>query len=277
MLEVFTMFIIGKVYKRRDLHQKYGGQAQGGISTPRDWPFIFIFTGEAGEQYGYRDGWNEDGVFLYTGEGQVGDMKFERGNRAIRDHIEDGKDLYLFKYVKQGHVRYEGQLMCQEHQVGEGPDKENNQRKIIVFELVPVGLYEDYSLNENITINTEIETYSTDDLRRLAKADATNLPQTTTRYVNIFYRSQAIKEYVKRRAGGVCEACEAEAPFFNQQREPYIEIHHLRRLSDGGPDDPEWVAGVCPNCHKKAHYGMDRVEFNKTLTQIVQRKEEVYS
>jgi 5-methylcytosine-specific restriction protein A len=47
----------GRIYNRRDeIHEKFGGQGQGGISTPRATPAIFLFTGETGEQYGYRDG-----------------------------------------------------------------------------------------------------------------------------------------------------------------------------------------------------------------------------
>ncbi len=53
------MFEIGKIYNRRsDIHSKYGGQEQGGISTPAKFPYIFIFTGNNGEQYGYTDGYN---------------------------------------------------------------------------------------------------------------------------------------------------------------------------------------------------------------------------
>lgn len=93
------MFILGKIYKRRDLHESYGGQQQGGISTPSKHNFIMIFTGEQGQQYGYKDGWSEEGLFLYTGEGQKGDMNFVRGNLAINNHIRNGKDIYLFNYV----------------------------------------------------------------------------------------------------------------------------------------------------------------------------------
>jgi hypothetical protein len=81
------MFEVGNIYDRRsEIHGLYRGQQYGGISTPADHPFVFLFTGEAGEQYGYRDGWDDNGVFLYTGEGQEGNMEFVRGNRAIRDH-----------------------------------------------------------------------------------------------------------------------------------------------------------------------------------------------
>src|SRR5664279_6099931 len=89
----------GATYARRnDIHAKYGGQQQGGISTPSGAPYIFLFTGDEGEAYGYTDGWASDGsgVFFYTGEGQEGDMDFRAGNHAVRDHAADGKDLLLF-------------------------------------------------------------------------------------------------------------------------------------------------------------------------------------
>src|SRR5437016_13409603 len=85
----FAMFIQGHVYRRRDLHDQYGGQRQGGISTPSQYPFVMLFTGESGEQHGYADSWSADGLFLYKGEGQQGDMAFIRGNVAIRDHMDN--------------------------------------------------------------------------------------------------------------------------------------------------------------------------------------------
>ena len=42
-------FEVGKVYSRaRDIHDVYGGGRQSGISTPKDQPLIFLFTGESG-------------------------------------------------------------------------------------------------------------------------------------------------------------------------------------------------------------------------------------
>jgi 5-methylcytosine-specific restriction protein A len=88
-------FEIGKLYKRSTLHDEFGGQAQSGIVTPRASPIIMIFTGEGGARHGYRDEWTRDGVFVYTGEGQSGEMQWVRGNRALRDHALDGKELHL--------------------------------------------------------------------------------------------------------------------------------------------------------------------------------------
>jgi hypothetical protein len=65
------MFEVGKSYMRRQLHDKYGGQRQGGISTPAKHPLIFLFTGGGGEKWGYRDHWAVDGTFRFSGEGST--------------------------------------------------------------------------------------------------------------------------------------------------------------------------------------------------------------
>ena len=82
-------FEIGTTYRRKpDIHDVYGGGRQSGISPSAEHPFIFIFSGATGESYGYDDGWQEaEKTFLYSGEGQIGDMEFTRGNRALRDHV----------------------------------------------------------------------------------------------------------------------------------------------------------------------------------------------
>jgi len=64
------------------LHEKFGGQRRGGISTPAKASLIFLITGESGKQHGYSDEWTNNGTFLYTVEGQHGDMKFIGGNRS---------------------------------------------------------------------------------------------------------------------------------------------------------------------------------------------------
>lgn len=109
-----------RIYKRRqDIHAVYGGQQQGGICTPSKHAVIIVFTGSSGEQHGYADGWSSEGVFRYFGEGQVGDMVFERGNRAIRDHLVDGKDLVVFQTRGREGVRFLGQFECAGYTSGE--------------------------------------------------------------------------------------------------------------------------------------------------------------
>jgi hypothetical protein len=136
-----VVFSPGQVYRRRELHEKFGGQRQGGISTPAKAPFILLITGDSGKQHGYSDEWTEDGIFLYTGEGQHGDMKFTGGNRAIRDHLKHCKALQVFEQDKKDKrfLRYLGEMEYIQHSYRDAPDTDGKQRKAIVFNLRPVG------------------------------------------------------------------------------------------------------------------------------------------
>jgi len=269
------MFIQGQVYhRRRDLHASFGGQRQGGISTPSQHNLILLFTGEQGEQYGYSDGWSPDadGVFLYTGEGQRGDMAFVRGNRAVAHHTQDGKDLHLFSYTsKRGFVRYFGQMLCTGHSFRAAPDLDNNMRRAIVFELLPIAEFVGTTQeNEEDTSVQGLATASLEELREKALAGSSSETSTTTqRKAVVRRRSRAIKLYVLMRSKGNCESCKLPAPFMTKQGKAYLEPHHIRRLSDGGPDHPRWVIALCPNCHRKAHYSKDAGAFNDQLTEIV--------
>jgi 5-methylcytosine-specific restriction protein A len=260
-------FELGRIYNRRDaIHAIYGGQRQGGISTPSSAPFIFLFTGDSGRQYGYRDGWSKDNVFLYTGEGQTGDMTFRGGNKAIRDHAAIGKDLLLFEALGKGQgYRYLGQFACASWEYRDAPDVKGAVRKVIVFHLVQPE-QQDTPAEETVVSPAAIAA-SLDELRAKAMQAAAPAPQLPPKEARRLYyqRSEAVRMYVLARAAGVCEACKQPAPFVRPDGSPYLEPHHTRRLSDGGPDDPRFVGGVCPTCHRRIHYGQDGSIVNHRL------------
>lgn len=103
-------FIPNHIYKRSSIHDQYGGSRQSGICPSAKVPYIFIFSGAGGKQHGYKDQWENDKVFSYTGEGQAGDMEFTRGNLALRDHLNTGKRVFLFEYVRSGYVKFVSEL-----------------------------------------------------------------------------------------------------------------------------------------------------------------------
>lgn len=133
------MFFEGKIYNRRiDLHYKYGGNIQSGIVSCPRYSIILLFSSPKGEEYGYSDGWKSINTYEYTGEGQKGDMQFIRGNKAIRDHQADGKELHLFKKVNTGSYEYLGRFVYQSHVIENGADFEHHPRKVIRFILKKV-------------------------------------------------------------------------------------------------------------------------------------------
>ncbi|MBY7795370.1 HNH endonuclease [Vibrio fluvialis] len=63
----------------------------------------------------------------------------------------------------------------------------------------------------------------------------------------------------------MCECCGEDAPFKTSSGEPFLEVHHLIRLMDNELDTVENCAGICPNCHRRLHYGEDRDTLTREL------------
>jgi len=273
---VCCSFEKGRVYNRRlEIHGVYGGQRQGGISTPAKVPAIFLFTGESGEQYGYHDGPDENGVFLYTGEGQSGDMRFVSGNRAIRDHALDGKTLFLFQALKKkGLYRFLGEYACSSYELRSTYDVHKTQRQVIVFHLVPVDEMDTIELA--IEEKSKYEAMSLEEARTRAYASAQAQEGKPGKIGKRTYRSRSedVRQYVLKRAVGACESCEKPAPFITINGLPYLEPHHVQRLSDNGLDHPMNVGAICPTCHREIHYGHHGAKKNETLKEKIRQLEQ---
>ena len=270
--------VVHQTYRRVDLHRRFGGQSQGGISTPAGRPLILLFSSPEGESYGYRDGW-EEGLYNYAGEGQVGDMRLIRGNAAIHGHSEDGKDLLLFMGAGRGRAEFAGRMVAVGSRWAEGPDREGNRRRIIIFQLAPAeGFAEGVGPIDSAGEGPAdpLGGLSMAELRARAAEDPRSGNSGGTpadRVRRVWYRSEAVRRYALGRSMGICEGCLLDAPFVRADGSPFLEVHHLRRRSDGGPDRPEAVAAVCPNCHRRAHHSAESEAFNRELVRRVRERE----
>ena len=77
---------------------------------------------------------------------------------------------------------------------------------------------------------------------------------TTTHYK----RDPEVVAWVLYKANGVCESCNNFAPFTKEDETVFLEVHHLRQLSDGGSDRITNAIASCPNCHRELHYGKNK-------------------
>ena len=73
-----------------------------------------------------------------------------------------------------------------------------------------------------------------------------------------FERSAAVVEAALGRAGGICELCEMSGPFKCLDGRPFLEVHHVVPLSEGGEDTLNNVAAICPNCHRACHFSPEK-------------------
>ena len=267
-------FTVGQIYKRAvDIHERLGGSAQAGIVTFSQHPLIIAVTGSRDDNHPYSDKWAANGVFEYTGQGNVGDMKMQRGNRAIRDHVENGKDLLLFEYAgKGGMVKYLGQFACEAFRMNRELDRNNEERESIIFELRPIETsFIDDPIGDDHSAGSTQHTLKK--MRERALNAAKTKPREANRSVTLYERSIIVRDYVLARANGRCEHCSEAAPFVRRNGTPFLEAHHIRRLTDGGPDDPRFMIGVCPNCHRAAHYSADKLSINKKMQAKVAKQE----
>jgi len=82
------------------------------------------------------------------------------------------------------------------------------------------------------------------------------IPETHVTISIVFKRNPDVIAEVLVRANGVCEKCKKPAPFIRRSDgTPYLEVHHIIRLTDGGEDTVDNAIAVCPNCHREVHSG----------------------
>ncbi|MGV2101594.1 HNH endonuclease [Rhizobium sp. 21-4511-3d] len=86
-----------------------------------------------------------------------------------------------------------------------------------------------------------------------------------------FVRDPNVIAWVLFKAEGRCEACDTPAPFLREDGEPYLEVHHVRPLGEGGPDSVDNTIAVCPSCHRRFHHGADRARFRRATLRAISR------
>lgn len=77
------------------------------------------------------------------------------------------------------------------------------------------------------------------------------------RIASRYVRNGTYKKGVLSSANGLCDACGGNS-FLASNGERFLEVHHKTWLSEGGPDIPENMVALCPNCHRQEHFGVNR-------------------
>ncbi|WP_051335372.1 HNH endonuclease [Methylocapsa acidiphila] len=117
--------------------------------------------------------------------------------------------------------------------------------------------------------------------RKMEEAGASNPPpagtgavgKTTASYTR-YLRDPNVIGWVLIAAGGTCEVCDLPAPFKDASGEPFLEVHHVRPLAEGGPDQTDNAVAVCPNCHRRLHFGVDKETVrHATIAKVMRLKE----
>lgn len=93
--------------------------------------------------------------------------------------------------------------------------------------------------------------------RRKRLKTAPKQPARTVHVVIGYARNPDVVAEVLSRAAGKCEGCKRPAPFMRRSDgTPYLEVHHVQQLSEGGEDTVANASALCPNCHRNRHHGV---------------------
>lgn len=277
------MFIVGTEYLRSDLLEFVGSrQGQSGIIWGTKQPDVVLCTsgGRHGAGAGYDDGIQPGGSWHYFGQGERGDQDPRAfANRLL---IEGQRTVLLFttkeptaaEVSERGNYRkryvYVGAYCSGAWDVIVPVQGRRRGHSLLRFTLLPAL---DRQSQARETPSDKEDRRPWRSLRAQALKNSRPVPRGTLSVREYVLRSSVITRYARGRAEGSCECCDGAAPFQTIGGEPFLEVHHILRLVDDGPDHPANVAAICPNCHREAHHGLRASEIKGTLLQKIRAKE----
>ncbi|MDS1138963.1 HNH endonuclease [Pusillimonas sp. SM2304] len=268
-------FIMGQEYARKWLLEFLGSrQAQSGVVWGMKEPGCLICTsgGRGGKRAGYFDESLDDGSWWYFGQGQSGDQRLEN---PANSKLASGRLSVLFFTTREPTARevserggygklfaFRGEFNVAGYQAFVPREGRRKGDRLWRFRLVPT------KQDEGVSVGPEEQSFVEPDIQ--AWQERLNMyahvaSESVLSMREYRRRSAEVHQYARSRANGMCEACAQQAPFTALDHKAFLEVHHLTRLADDGPDTPSNVAALCPNCHRRAHYSLDREQFASIL------------
>jgi 5-methylcytosine-specific restriction protein A len=208
----------------------------------------------------YEDRWVGD-TFHYTGMGRYGhqSLRFAQ-NRTLYESATNGVQIHLFEVFRPTEYTYIGRVkLAGEPYQERQPDEEGRIRLVWVFPLRLVGddgeiVALPQSVIEDKMSNRERMAQRLDDKSlRLRAQFASSTAARRQTLTTTYERNPYVAELARRRAKGHCQLCGNPAPFLDKHGRPFLEIHHIDWLANGGEDSIQNTVALCPNCHRKMH------------------------
>ena len=194
-------------------------------------------------------------------------MQFVRGNLALRDHAENGEDVHLFEQEPDGpsllravgRRRLELARRCarpeRQPSPGDRVRPRRSRRRARSADTAGGG-----DRRERPALDDAARRAS--HRGRLGRSASRRRPPSQAQRLPAQRRPQGLRAQTRRRD---LRGLRAAGAVPDDAGRPYLEPHHTRRLSDGGPDDYHHVIALCPTCHRRVHHGEDGATYNADL------------
>lgn len=269
---------INRVYSNLDVVEAFGCAPQGGMRRSHKTGTLVLISNNTGKSI-YKNKWINNQLH-YTGMGQQGDQSLDyRQNKTLNQLDTNGVKAYLFEVFKEREYTFAGEVILAGEPYSElETDSNGDMRKVYKFPLEI--LSNSYIVPEELVaaadkkVEYQLHNESDENIMMIAEQQSEyNVGKTLKREViaTRYERNPAIKEYALRLAKGICQLCDRKAPFKNKEV-PFLEVHHIEYLSEGGDDTIENTIAVCPNCHRKLHVLELPEDKAKLLKRVAERK-----
>lgn len=254
---VLNDFIIGKIFSSWDIAifaKTYN--VQSGIYLIPGYPnYQAIFIKATLDGGKYPNSWLIPEVelkyYLYSLK-----EKFDpnyKVNQAILNSNTTKTPIYVFIKNKL-ELTLTGIFQCIEMVSESDGSKWFRLKKVNIYETTNPMTDEEYhkEIYKNIK---EAQKLTSNERKELLKL-VNKKPETVQIITTGFKRDPNVVAEVLEQANGICNYCKNEAPFLRAtDGTPYLEVHHVIPLAKGGDDTVENAVALCPNCHRKAHFG----------------------
>lgn len=141
----------------------------------------------------------------------------------------------------------------------------NNTRKIEKF----INDLENKFNTENAYFESLVKENINKDIK--SKPLGISKPNIISSNTTIYQRDPYVKAWVLQNSSWICECCKNYSPFISNDGNPFLEVHHMKRLSDGGSDTITNVVALCPNCHREIHFGINSDVLKEKIYNNVER------
>jgi 5-methylcytosine-specific restriction protein A len=246
----------GQVINNGRLCEIFKCSTQGGMRRSRTTNSLIIVSNHLKSVY--EDRWIGD-VFHYTGMGLKENQTLDFAqNRTVNESQTNGIQMYLFEVFKDKEYLYQGVIKLADKPYQEiQPDDAGNARNVWIFPLSLINKGTAFITQETFDAKTDTASKkarrsSTASLKERVK-NAPSQPGIRNVLSKQYERNSDVAELAKRRANGLCELCNTNAPFIKKSGEPYLESHHIIWLSKEGEDNINNTVALCPNCHRRMH------------------------
>jgi 5-methylcytosine-specific restriction protein A len=212
-------------------------------------------------QPGNEDTWIGK-VFHFTGTGVAGEEgPVSRQNKTLAAAKETGIRLFLFEVFNEGQFTYIGEVGLMDNPYrSRQQDSKGHLQDVLVFPLElkdhrnPPLVRKEPAEGAEVIHRSIHQAFAKEAVRELPpllqpeseSMEAGDEP-------DLFEPELVVAEYAKRSANGFCQLCGLPAPFTGHDGQPYLEVHHIVPLKEGGQDDVGNLVALCPNCHRKMH------------------------